>query len=190
MKGVIRYGNYSNDPDVRPLRIVELTGDAEVHYKEGNWTHARVRTNGHNFIDPHGRAKGLYLDTGSGFVKQDDYSYEVKEAFDKAVQILAALEQGGEDALLAYQGIVDLLQADTVPLMDLGEFIAAYSALATDNLTYSANLLKKLAIAVQGQAWVDGKTNAEIFAAAQSFIRCKTKDQLMGLDTELLRVVT
>lgn len=189
MQGVIRYGNYTNDPEVRPLKIVELTGDAEIHYKEGNWTHARVRTNGFTFSDPHGRAKGLYLDEGGGFIKQDDYEYNVTEPFDKATQILAALERGGEDALCAYEEIVDALQADTAPLMDMQEFVAAYSALAVDNLTYSANLLKKLAVAVMGQEWTDGKTNEQIFLAAQSFIRGKTKDQLMGLDTELVRVV-
>ena len=187
MKGVIRYGNYSNIHEItaeNPLRVVELTGDIEI--VGGNWKFARVNDNGFNIVDSANRLKDWYLNG----VDQGCTPYEVKVPFDKAVQILAALEQGGEDAEEAYEAIVDLLQADTAPLMDLQEFISAYAALATDNLTYSANLLKKLAVAVQGQEWMDGKTNAEIFAAAQSFIRGKTKEHLMGEDTELVRVVT
>ena len=54
----------------------------------------------------------------------------------------------------------------------------------------AANLLKKIAVAVQGPEWVEGKTNTEIFLAAQQFFRSKTRDQLLGLDTELVRTVT
>ena len=182
----IRFGNYSNVHEVtaeNPLREFHMTEDTEI--AGGNFAWARVYRHGFALTETGGNRRGMYVD-GSN----DNSTMEIKEPFDKATQILAALERGGEDALEAYEAIVDMLQVDTVPLMGIQEFITVYAELATDNLTYSANLLKKLAVAVQGQEWTDSKTNEEIFLAAQSFIRGKTKDQLMGLDTELVRVVT
>lgn len=187
MQGVIKNGNYSNMHEITaeaPLREFHMVEDTV--FEGGNFAFGRTYRHGFVRTVTGGNHCGEYVDG----VKQDDFEYEIKEPFDKATQILKALEVGGEDAKNAFIAIVDMMQADTTPLMGLQEFIAAYTAIATDNLTFSANLLKKLAISVQGQEWVDGKTNTDIFGAAQSFIRGHTRDQLLGLETELVRAVS
>lgn len=109
--------------------------------------------------------------------------------YDKAIQIIEALRRGGDDASDAYEAIIDIFQAPGGDILMLTEFVSAYSTIATNNLTYSANLLKKLAVATQGQEWADSRTNLEIFTVAQTFINNKTKAQLMGLETELIKTV-
>lgn len=189
MEGIVRYGNFSNMHEVtaeRPLRVVEMTGDLEI--QGGNWRFARINTNGFTLTRPlAGRDAeiGIYLDG----VKQDTEERDITEPYDKATEIMRYIQRGGADAEAAYEGIIDLIQADGGNY-DLQGFIAAYSALATDNFTYSVNLIRGVAVAVQGQDWVDARTNEQIFTAMQTFMLSNSKARLMGESVDVVRTVT
>jgi len=179
ISGNVKYGN-----GFLGKRDTVLTGDANI--QGGNWAYARFITNGFALDWDITMPEGVYIDGA----KQDSATREIKEPLPVTAKIQEALAKGGEDAESAYEKAVDLIHAD-MGGYDLSGFLVDYDAsLGADNFTYAKSLFKKLAIEVQGQAWVDSRTNEQIFAAMQTFMLGKTKDQLMGVATEVVEVIS
>lgn len=174
ISGVIKRGNAIGE-------TVHLTGDAEI--LGGCWIHADFILNGFNLLLTRGTFSGHSIDG----IKQDSFVWQRKESLPIAIKIIAALDSGGGDALIAYRTLIEVIQGQGGDVLNLPEFLVAYdAALSTRNFTYSRTLLKNVAIAVMGEAWVTARTNEEIFTAAQSFILGKTKEQLLGQKTEVV----
>lgn len=194
MEGKINRGIYHN-------AIVDMDGDLEI--AGGNWWVPKIHTNGHKLTISH----PVWHATIDGSKRREDWGDNVitlfpltpamldpegtlKElgAYELGETMYRAVKKRGNDARDAYLRIISILRAPGGDALTLSEFVDTYTTELADNGTYSMWIVKKMVLHAKGAEWMASKTNAEMFAALQTFI-CKpenTADRLTGGLTEII----
>ena len=155
-------------------REVSLTEDTD--FVRCNLAFCNIITNGHGYTTDSCNTRGLRVNG----VKQDAFVKQVTEPLAAGAKIQALISDHVKDIFKAWENVVDVIHSGAAD-MTYGDFIDAYVSANEGNSIYQAALL-----GIIKPALPDGWGFVEV----RDWINTKTKDQLLGKDTEVVEEIS